>query len=162
LRCLSCKYDLRNLSEHRCPECGREFDPNDVRTFKTASRSNRRFWIGLLLISVAVYFALFGQKFVQLHSLPPPTVINTPSAQGVRHASAEGVPLYAVNFSPGKVTVTKVSTAKIARYAAQGAARGWPYAMLPTTLAYLFVCAWRVRNNPCPSVIPLSFRRLDV
>jgi hypothetical protein len=37
MRCLNCKYDLRNLAEHRCPECGREFDPNDATTFLTAA-----------------------------------------------------------------------------------------------------------------------------
>jgi hypothetical protein len=34
MRCLDCKYDLRKLSDHRCPECGREFDPNDPTTFE--------------------------------------------------------------------------------------------------------------------------------
>jgi hypothetical protein len=36
VRCLSCKYDLSHLSsggEHRCPECGRAFDPGDPSTF---------------------------------------------------------------------------------------------------------------------------------
>jgi hypothetical protein len=37
VRCLSCKYDLSNLTPtegvHRCPECGRAFDPNDSDTF---------------------------------------------------------------------------------------------------------------------------------
>jgi hypothetical protein len=38
VRCLSCKYDLRNLTsgaKHRCPECGRAFDPKDPTTFDT-------------------------------------------------------------------------------------------------------------------------------
>jgi hypothetical protein len=25
---VSCNYDLSNLTEHRCPECGNPFDPN--------------------------------------------------------------------------------------------------------------------------------------
>lgn len=33
MRCLSCHYDLRNLVENRCPECGRAFDPQDFGTF---------------------------------------------------------------------------------------------------------------------------------
>jgi hypothetical protein len=44
MRCLSCKYDLRNLtaqSDHRCPECGRVFDPDDPRTW---SKRPRRAW----------------------------------------------------------------------------------------------------------------------
>jgi hypothetical protein len=31
-RCLHCNYVLRDLPVPRCPECGREFDPGDVRT----------------------------------------------------------------------------------------------------------------------------------
>ena len=31
-RCLNCNYVLRDLPLPRCPECGREFDPADVRT----------------------------------------------------------------------------------------------------------------------------------
>ena len=39
MRCLSCKYDLCHLTEHRCPECGREFDPANPKTYETdASR----------------------------------------------------------------------------------------------------------------------------
>lgn len=31
--CLGCLYDLRGLSEHRCPECGAVFDPDDPATY---------------------------------------------------------------------------------------------------------------------------------
>lgn len=34
-RCLTCDYPLLSLSEHRCPECGRVFDPADPRTMRT-------------------------------------------------------------------------------------------------------------------------------
>src|SRR3954451_7208332 len=30
--CLSCNYPLRGLTDRRCPECGRPFDPADRRT----------------------------------------------------------------------------------------------------------------------------------
>lgn len=33
MRCLTCQYDLRKLSERRCPECGRAFDPNDITSY---------------------------------------------------------------------------------------------------------------------------------
>jgi len=32
-RCLGCGYSLRGLTEPRCPECGRPFDPADPTTF---------------------------------------------------------------------------------------------------------------------------------
>jgi predicted amidophosphoribosyltransferase len=31
--CLGCSYPLDGLDEHRCPECGRAFDPADPGTF---------------------------------------------------------------------------------------------------------------------------------
>jgi len=31
--CKGCRYDLRGLEADRCPECGREFDPADARTY---------------------------------------------------------------------------------------------------------------------------------
>jgi predicted amidophosphoribosyltransferase len=69
VRCLSCHYDLRKLAEHRCPECGHEFDPNDPRTFDVV-RLRRRFrWsritictafsLAAALISLALYFRHF-------------------------------------------------------------------------------------------------------
>ena len=33
MRCKNCHYSLDGLTEKRCPECGREFDPNDPNTF---------------------------------------------------------------------------------------------------------------------------------
>lgn len=42
MRCLFCEYDLSHRPPggvHRCPECGREFDPNDRSTFSEISYS---------------------------------------------------------------------------------------------------------------------------
>jgi hypothetical protein len=36
--CRSCGYDLRSLSKNRCPECGREFDPGERRTYDLKPR----------------------------------------------------------------------------------------------------------------------------
>ncbi len=58
MRCLSCKYDLRNLTENRCPECGRIFDPDDPRTFRDTSRKHRRWWIVELVIFSAVFYLI--------------------------------------------------------------------------------------------------------
>lgn len=32
--CLACGYALRGLPEHRCPECGQTFDPDDPATYR--------------------------------------------------------------------------------------------------------------------------------
>jgi hypothetical protein len=69
VRCLSCHYDLRKLSEHRCPECGREFDPSDSKTFeddKLRQRiRNARFgtWVCLVFMVVHVLLAYLTHKW---------------------------------------------------------------------------------------------------
>jgi predicted amidophosphoribosyltransferase len=65
VRCLSCKYDLSHLTEHRCPECGRTFDPSDALTFFTDSSQRwiaiRRALISIILIyaTIVVLMAIF-------------------------------------------------------------------------------------------------------
>ena len=38
VRCWTCGYDLRGLISHRCPECGRDFDPADPATMHMGAR----------------------------------------------------------------------------------------------------------------------------
>lgn len=53
MRCIDCGYDLRNLRSTTCPECGREFDPNDWYTFKTERHSiNGRICLGAAVVSM--------------------------------------------------------------------------------------------------------------
>src|SRR5262245_15180485 len=42
--CQECGYSLFELAEHRCPECGRHFDPTDANTYDSslAARTARR------------------------------------------------------------------------------------------------------------------------
>ena len=35
MHCLDCGYNLHHLTEHRCPECGRGFDPKDRKSWGT-------------------------------------------------------------------------------------------------------------------------------
>ena len=51
--CRGCGYDLRALMQPRCPECGREFNPEDRRTFRT--RPLRRWgWINRIGLALAI------------------------------------------------------------------------------------------------------------
>lgn len=62
--CIGCGYALRGLSSGRCPECGREFDPNNPATFhqgQPISRLSRLvlrpisvIWVGLALIGMCL------------------------------------------------------------------------------------------------------------
>ncbi len=56
MRCKQCAYDLRDLGEHRCPECGRTFDPQRPKTWLSSPVSGRK---NLLLAIVgAVLFII--------------------------------------------------------------------------------------------------------
>jgi hypothetical protein len=61
MHCLDCHYDLTNLSEHRCPECGRAFDPGDPDSFESDSLSaffpTTLFWILLTLSYLGLWLA---------------------------------------------------------------------------------------------------------
>ena len=70
MRCLTCHYDLRNLSEgtvHRCPECGRAFDPNDSRTFDwglwhTWPKLSHALWIVIGSVALSVLITWFNRS----------------------------------------------------------------------------------------------------
>lgn len=64
MRCLTCHYDLAHLSEHRCPECGGAFDPNDPLTFSCGPKEmSMPIWLGTAIAIAAVFgwmcFGLF-------------------------------------------------------------------------------------------------------
>ncbi len=67
-RCLGCGYFLRGLERPVCPECGREFDPKDTRTFDTdPTRRQRKKWIkrlALVLGVVALVYTLYPRGTV--------------------------------------------------------------------------------------------------
>jgi hypothetical protein len=54
MRCLSCKYDLSNLTEHGCSECGRAFDPNNPASYGPARQpymtNKRRLLLGGVIV----------------------------------------------------------------------------------------------------------------
>jgi hypothetical protein len=62
VRCLSGKYDLSHLSEHRCPECGREFDPSDPTTIGEPASISWRLWqafLGLFAVAWVLWLTSF-------------------------------------------------------------------------------------------------------
>jgi len=63
MRCVDCDYLLKNLTavegKHRCPECGRAFDPRDRSTWQPVSgerwiRQRIAIWLALILLLFAV------------------------------------------------------------------------------------------------------------
>jgi hypothetical protein len=54
MRCLKCKYDLSHLAEHRCPECGRVFNPLVPQTYESGERRADGRLVGTLLLLALV------------------------------------------------------------------------------------------------------------
>lgn len=57
MRCLSCHYDLTNLTEHRCPECGRQFDPDDPSSFLAAKKYKIKTWNLIIVVALLALMA---------------------------------------------------------------------------------------------------------
>ena len=61
--CLGCSHRLDGLTEFRCPECAREFDPTKSETTSDSPPRDALGWLGASLLgvsSIAAVFALGG------------------------------------------------------------------------------------------------------
>lgn len=54
-RCLTCGYSLRDLTDFRCPECGRAFNPNDAASMNV-QRSRADVWLARPLGQTVLWF----------------------------------------------------------------------------------------------------------
>lgn len=57
MRCIACDYLLKDLTERRCPECRRGFDPNDPSTFHFGH------WRLRLLTKIVVVSVVFSVAY---------------------------------------------------------------------------------------------------
>lgn len=82
IHCQKCGYDLNGLQEHRCPECGTDFSPDDPETFLTRPVSGMR---DLLLAVGAVLLIcapLGGARLIDSGHLVLPTFLNAVAPLG--------------------------------------------------------------------------------
>jgi hypothetical protein len=88
-RCVKCNYLLRDLPSHRCPECGRDFDPLDESTVNTARRAwrFRQWFLARLYWPSALFVALPMLLFCWMFSYPDPYYM------GIVLLPAVGIPL---------------------------------------------------------------------
>ena len=85
VRCKTCHYSLAGLigPPHRCPECGKEFDPTVPHSFLTAAqlRSVRMHryaiaaGVGLLVVMIALIASLRHSPMLLLFMIPPSVVV---------------------------------------------------------------------------------------
>ena len=75
MRCKRCGYDLRDLGEHRCPECGRPFDPQRPKTWLSSPVSGRKNLllaiVGVVLFIIPLALAFAGDLGVDFVSRWP-------------------------------------------------------------------------------------------
>ena len=69
-RCLGCGYILEGLTQHRCPECGQAFDPENARTYVRSQRSGRTYLAGAIvvlgaLLTPMILYVLAGYELVR-------------------------------------------------------------------------------------------------
>ena len=65
--CRKCYYDLRNLGDQRCPECGTPFDTKDPNSFLGAlpNETGKR----IIRIIGLVVVALFAAFLIMFHQI---------------------------------------------------------------------------------------------
>lgn len=59
IRCPNCDYDLRGLTEDRCPECGRRFSSREVATYAETRWLPQKNFRRLILATIPWFIAYF-------------------------------------------------------------------------------------------------------
>lgn len=81
MHCLDCGYNLNDLIDQRCPECGRLFDPHDNATWGTTSSAKRRticIWLGrIAIIEMTIIVIYSGYHLFFGSALIPVIVVST-------------------------------------------------------------------------------------
>ena len=88
--CSRCKYDLRGLADHRCPECGRPFNPSDPRSYLSSIAPwwhSRYTWL-LVIPAIVLIGGVLSVPLVEFHY--PRVVNNDPLISPVEVSHVEG------------------------------------------------------------------------
>ena len=70
--CLGCGYSLRGLPSAVCPECGKSFDPDDLKTYDTKSPQQhkiRKIKFVVVILSIIFIAALFFPRGIATSSI---------------------------------------------------------------------------------------------
>jgi hypothetical protein len=86
MSCRSCHYPLEHLGEHRCPECGRAFDPRDPNSFDPSAawqfpRPSHMALFGVLSFAGAFALLTYLDRGHQLRSGAP--ALKTAASLGI-------------------------------------------------------------------------------
>jgi hypothetical protein len=92
--CRGCGYCLDHLEHHRCPECGREFDPARPKTMSRKQRSPLtrfvcKLFLGMILLMPAAYFTAYALCVqIEMPGSPFSTMWGWPRVETYSHGGA--------------------------------------------------------------------------
>ena len=132
MQCRTCQYTLDRISDHRCPECGTEFDPGDPHSYLDPSTSAYRpreiavvaLALGILLAVQLVFGYIRGVEILLLSGLlflVPATMVLLFAMSLVRMRVSGRILLLAT--LPGWIIVAGIGTLAIHMRITLG---GWP------------------------------------
>jgi len=133
--CRRCRYPLQDLTEHRCPECGRSFDPDNHATFRASPRRVPR-WLKratVAFLGFAFVTAAYGAAYeAAVQPGPYPTTVRVLNLSVADGAMGEVL----VGWSPqpnnqpsiAAMGFQRGSRQRIATYKVGGTAAEWVFA----------------------------------
>jgi hypothetical protein len=87
--CKQCQYDLRELPENRCPECGQPFNPDDPATYHRRAKAHPRWplWLtcvgaGYPWLCVLMLYLTWVVAAISLGHRPRPYYVDDPKFIG--------------------------------------------------------------------------------
>jgi|GEM_PF-5718592 len=94
-RCIDCRYELRGLTNHVCPECGRRFDWDDPGSFLSTDHYVWIvFWLPAILFSGVIVFASTLFTLFFFYDDVSGLVFGLIAVPGCLYAYARRVPIY--------------------------------------------------------------------
>lgn len=117
-RCLNCGYIVDGLSDNRCPECGRAFDPDNPKTYWRTRRSGIKQLVssllGCYLLAMAmgaVVMSWFAVRWTMAGVLVTVLlIIATTAWSGAALAQGQSKPVIGVSIGWGVLAARVIDT----------------------------------------------------
>jgi hypothetical protein len=133
--CQHCQYNLHGLTRYRCPECGREFDPDDPATFDPKPTSCAHWPLWLVAAGAAYpWLAVCGLATTWLTAC---VVLGRPPRPSADDPLEIGTVVSIVYYFTALSCMTAPFALMLTAVGLVAIARTWPYPRRhPTVLAF--------------------------